>query len=54
MRHKSKTAASANPAPKKNGADAPHPAQTPTPCHNNPAISEAGRAVIPMAALNHP
>ena len=45
------TASSAMPAPNKNGADGPKPAQQPTPCHNTPATRLAGKAARPMAAL---
>jgi hypothetical protein len=38
-------------APKKNGALGPKPVHVPTPCHNRPAINEAGNTVSPMAAL---
>ena len=37
--------------PNKNGAGAPKPLHPPTPCHNRPAISEAGRSSTPKTAL---
>ena len=38
-------------APKKKGAEAPSPCQPKAPCQSSPAISEAGKAISPMAAL---
>jgi len=47
----SKTATIAIAEPKKNGADAPNPCQSATPCHRMPAINDAGNAMIPTAVL---
>jgi len=46
-----KSAASkAKDPPKKKGADAPNPPQLPAPCQRRPAISDAGKARIPIKA----
>jgi hypothetical protein len=37
--------------PKMNGADGPKPGHAPTPCHNTPAMTDAGKASKPMMAL---
>ena len=50
----SKPASSAINAPKKNGALGPNPGQEPIPCQSKPAINEAGKTVMPIAALNSP
>ena len=44
-------AISASVPPKMNGADGPKPLHAPTPCHNTPAMTEAGKASRPMMAL---
>jgi hypothetical protein len=44
-------ASNAMSAPKKNGALGPNPVHAPRPCHNKPAIKEAGNTVRPIAAL---